>query len=462
MSNNKISNNEILIRKSINLAILFLFIYVVTLSFFSIKNPWPTVLLSSIVALCFLLLSGVRLFESLNLLVVLLVAFDSEIFSISFLKLRVWYFLLLLSFFLELVNYMLFSWKEKRFNISNAIFLFYFIVLSVFSSINNNLLGDLYCVKYWLFTIGFFLWLSTVFKRIVKKYFVSAMSYITAVFLSVALFGLWQYLMNKTSLGSLYMSIPGNVRPEAFFSETTWYATFCFTGLVLLSYQAYKTKEKMYICARLIFLLGIFLSNTRNAFLGLSFFVFIEILLLIKKRKCIKRSTLKNLYLIVSVVVIGILLFWKEVNSIFTAVLIKFSFTDASALGRINAFNSLIADIAEKPLFGLGFNWDAVKDVIQSSGTAIGAKAFNVFLQVAYIFGIAGFVPFVIMVLYFAYKKWYLTFYLDEFNKYSLIFFCSFFLLSSFAPLHQFPSGILMLGLSNIVNIEKGRFYENL
>jgi len=437
-------------KRSIGLAIALLVTFVAVLRYTSINNPWPVMFASLAVAFVCLLKWGLGIYEALNALMILMLVFDSDLYAATSFKIRIWYVLILFFYFAETIRALLINKKVGK---SNLVALLFFITLSVFVSFGDSSLGNLYCIKYWLFTAGLVFWFATVLRRVALGNFSALMPFIMAVFLAIALFGLWQFAANKLGFGALFMRIPGNIRPDAFFSETTWYATFCFAGILFAAYLLYTHKDNRFYIVGIVFLAGMFVSNTRNAFLGLLSIIFLEVILFIKKRRKVRARTL-NLALIASVVA-GLLIirFSNVLASYVDVILIKLSLRDDSAQGRLIAFKKIFDGILNSPIIGHGFDWDSTTDIIHFSGTALGAKAFNIFLQVGYIFGFVGLLPFIAIIIYVLYRKWYLTVKVDPQYKFSFMYIFCFFLLSSFAPVHQFPSGVMILGLASIVTI---------
>lgn len=396
--------------------------------------------------------------DSLVLAIIYLLVFDSKVFYISSLNLRVWYF--------YLIVVIVITWKEiisKGLNTFNRVYLveyifgsiffiwsFIFLLIDNFDSKINN-------IKYWLFYIGLLYVLNNFFKKQLNNFW-KVIDFVISITVFIAFWGIFQFIMNILFIPNFQLDFY-NIRPSAFFSETTWYSEFIFFGLILLTLRILQKSNGL----RLLFLvpfftLGIILSVTRNTYLALFIFIFLSIGLsiFVEQKIYIKiiRSKAASFFFLLTL--ISLIYFFPKLSEVSNSLFQKFSFSDNSALGRIEAIDLSMKLIHQGRSYGNGFYWD--KSQVTQSGSAIGSKSFNLFLMIASIFGYFGGLIFVLFILYYLFKLYYFYIkYQSIYIKYSFIFFFIFIQMSMFAPLHQYPIGILIISIS-VFLFNKGLF----
>ncbi|SNQ60931.1 O-antigen ligase family protein [Candidatus Methanoperedens nitratireducens] len=239
-----------------------------------------------------------------------------------------------------------------------------------------------------------------------------------------------------------------NTRPSAFFSETTWYSEYLVFGLILIMLRVIISKNYKLFLVLPLFILGIILSATRNSYLGLLVYLVLSLLFIFANQKInIKMYINKYTVLIVVFIVLSFISLKEYVMPYIELTIDKFYLKDASGLGRIDAFYMSIEDVMVNPIFGQGFYWDT--SMSTDTGTAVGAKSFNLFFMILHIFGFFGFLAFLLLILYYYLNS--IARYIKTrsvFIKYSIIIFTIFLTMSMFAPLHQYPFGMYIIALS--------------
>ncbi|MGO4770970.1 hypothetical protein ACEN2I_04865 [Flavobacterium sp. W22_SRS_FK3] len=153
------------------------------------------------------------------------------------------------------------------------------------------------------------------------------------------------------------------------------------------------------------------------------------------------------------------IIYAPELYEISNFFVLKFSGNDDSAQGRIEAYHISVNNILNGNITGNGYYWD--KSHSTESGSALGSKSFNIFLMMGSIFGIFGGVLFVILIVSYLFKLvYYYYLYKSIYIKYSFIMFLIFIQMAMFAPIHQFPFGMLIVSIS-VFLFKKGIFdYE--
>jgi len=384
--------------------------------------------------------------DSLVLGIIYLLAFDSTVFYFSAANIRVWYFYLIIIYIIKFL-------KGKRFlnfnkNILEYICVFFFLIVSIYYLFVEDFISDVNNLKYWIFYVGLILILNDFFKRNVQKH-LPIINYIISITTFIMFWGLIQFGTNLMFISNYQLDY-FNIRPSGFFSETTWYSEFCFFGLVLIFLVVTMDKRR----GKLLFLfpfyfVGFIFSVTRNTFLALFLYVVLSFILALIIEKKIYLNVIKSkiFQLIGSavVLVIGYLLFnLGEVAAFFTG---KFDGQDGSAQGRLEAYKISIDKILNSDLIGNGFFWDFSQST--SSGSALGAKSFNLFLMMGHIFGLFGLFVFMILLgTYLSKNLYYYKALKSTYFRYSIIIILLFVQMSMFAPLHQFPFGMLIVSIS--------------
>lgn len=385
----------------------------------------------------------VGFFNSTALAIAYLMLFDNDkIFAYTSLKLRVWYVLVIILIFyhvLKSVN----NAKKTKLSIELCLIIFLFILVCCWFIVDTYN-GKLSIIKYMLFSVGSIYVLLKSFKSISLKvgterlldYFISLVAF-------VATWGIVQFVMNILGHGSPYMFDFYNIRPSAFFSETTWYAEYSFFGLIFLSCKSVVYNNYKYNFLFVLIVISLVLSATRNAYL--SFVVFgggMMFLNLLRGKIYIPKFR----YIIICLgILVGVLsIFQDQINFICN----KFMNLDNSSQGRLYAINTSWNSFLESPIWGYGFSFDQTKDSIGISGTSIGAKSFNLFLMLLHIFGLSGFIPFLLLLLAFFTKNAYKYRAGNQFSRYAFLFLSIFLSMSMFAPLHQYPFGMYIVAVA--------------
>jgi hypothetical protein len=261
--------------------------------------------------------------------------------------------------------------------------------------------------------------------------------------------GVFQFFTNLAFLPNFQLDY-FNVRPSAFFSETTWYSEFAFFGFILV-FLKIMTVPNMLKLLYLVpfFLLGFLFSVTRNTYLAIFIYLFFTFSLTFFFDKKIPLRIMISKFMIISIcmLVLILIVYIPELTEIASFFVLKFSGEDDSAQGRIEAYHISINNIMNGNIFGNGYFWDTSHST--ESGSALGSKSFNIFLMMGSIFGLFGGILFIILIISYLTKLLY--FYgktKSIYIKYSFIVFLIFIQMSMFAPLHQFPFGMLIVSLS--------------
>jgi hypothetical protein len=255
--------------------------------------------------------------------------------------------------------------------------------------------------------------------------------------------------MNLTTLGSRFQLDFKSIRPSAFFSETTWYAEYLVFGILLLARKTIRTGRPSYWFAMLPGLAGIAISVTRNAWLALAIGLVSVLLLFAGFGLKARRGFLFNRYTLgLTLLGIAAIAFaLAKLPGAFNFLMEKINLQDASAIGRQIAFVQSIQDIRDSWLLGNGFTWYSYQ--VTSSGTYIGAKSFNLFFMITYIFGVSGVVALGLLLLGYysrALLRYARTQSLD--SGLGLIWMTCYLAIAVFTPIHQYPFGMLVLALA--------------
>jgi hypothetical protein len=387
--------------------------------------------------------------DSLVLAIIYSLVFDSKTFYISELNLRVWYFYLIVVIVLTLIEKLQsFNFSLKRLSLVEYLFGFIFFCWSLFFLIIENFESKINNVKYWLFYVCLLLVLNDFFFKHINKFW-NILDFLISITVFITVWGVFQFTTNIFLIPNFQLDYY-NIRPSGFFSETTWYSEFIFFGLILIFLRIFCSINKnklLYLVP--FFILGMILSVTRNTYLAiLLFLIFSFGLSLIVEKKIYTRILKSKITLFfLFFILFFLVLYFPRLRDISTSLFEKFSFEDNSALGRVEAIEASIKLIKQGNIYGNGFNWD--KSQVTSSGSAIGSKSFSLILMISSIFGFFGGVIFAVFVLYFSLKQliYYIKYKLIYF-KYSFIIFVIFIQMSMFAPLHQYPIGILIIAIS--------------
>ena len=382
------------------------------------------------------------IWNAMALAIVYLMVFDADTYSYTSLKLRSWYLLQLPLLCYHLRRFRFFGKLPAN---GNTVVSLLFAVLILFWLVADPMNGKLSSVKYVLFSIGTVFCLKEAFLDIAGRIGLNRLiDFFVGLALFVGVWGIFQFVMNLAGLGVKFQDDYYNFRPSAFFSETTWYAEYLVFGMLFAYYNYRSVSKRLYVLIFIPLLFGIVLSATRNAFLALGIWAFSAFVLGVIRG----RIKLVNPFILIGMglVVCGVVVYGSYINDLFTFILSKFSLQDDSAMGRIEAFRVSVARIADSPLIGHGFGFNPETDQIAMSGTSIGAKHANLFLMIAYVFGLPG----LFMLLYLIANtlvvqtdRWR-KYHMSE-NKYAVLILLVFVSMSMFAPLFQYPFGMFVL-----------------
>ncbi|MBE8727761.1 O-antigen polymerase [Flavobacterium hungaricum] len=378
-----------------------------------------------------------------------LLAFDSEIFYFSDYNIRIWYFYLiiiyLISFFEFLLNFRI-VFKRKfivEYIIGFVLFLWsiYFLLIEDFVSKINN-------IKYWVFYIGLILILNHFFRKNIKKYnFI--LDYIISITVFIMFWGIFQFFTNLLFISNFQLDY-FNIRPSAFFSETTWYSEFIFFGMVLIFLKILTVPNMLKLLYLVPFyLLGFLFSVTRNTYLAFIIYLFFTFTFtfFIERKIFLRIVSSRFILTFIFLLVLIFIMLIPILTDIASFFVLKFSGQDDSAQGRIEAYHISVNNILKGGVFGNGYYWD--KSHSTESGSALGSKSFNVFLMMGSIFGPFGGLLFFILISFYLMKSlYYYGLYKSLYIKYSFIVFFIFIQMAMFAPIHQFPFGMLIVSLS--------------
>lgn len=386
----------------------------------------------------------------LTLAIIYLLAFDNEDFYFSEFNIRIWYFYLVIIYFIILIEFFRKKAKIilKKRNVIEYGLGFVFFLWSIYFLIIEDFVSKINNIKYWIFYIGLILVLNNFFTKNIKK-FKSILDYLISITVFIMFWGILQFLTNLLFLPNFQLDY-FNIRPSGFFSETTWYSEFVFFGFILV-FLKIMTVPNMLKLLYLVpfFLLGFLFSVTRNTYLAIFIYLFFTFSLTFFLDKKIPLRIMSSKFMIVSIcmLVLILILYIPELTEIASFFVLKFSGEDDSAQGRIEAYHISINNIMNGNIFGNGYFWDISHST--ESGSALGSKSFNIFLMMGSIFGLFGGILFIILIISYLTKLLY--FYSKTksiYVKYSFIVFFIFIQMSMFAPLHQFPFGMLIVSLS--------------
>jgi len=389
---------------------------------------------------------------SIVLAIIYLLAFDSPSFCFFQYNFRFWYFYLLLIYFISFIqlfinNGEVFQKYKKNISINTLIIIVFFLWSFLFFLFENKI-SKLYNFKYWFFYVGLILTLNSFFRNNVNKFKEISFYYVSITFF-VLVFGLLKTLKNLSSISFSQISFL-NIRPIAFFSETSWYSEFILFGLLFI-FLLLKSEYELHYSFYLIpfFLLGILFSFTRNSILGFVLFLIISVIcdFFILKVRHIKSKDFKIILGSFSFILFVSILLFIYFPNIFSFFILKLSAKDPSALGRIDAFKISIHNLLNQNFFGEGFYWNPSYSTV--TGSALGSKSFNLFLMIGNIFGIIGLILFLVLICLYI-KKLLESLFITKsiYIKYSIVFILVFLQMAMFAPIHQFPFGMLVVSLS--------------
>ena len=437
-----------MLNKPLNFILFNFFSFLVVLYLGGFKMAFPLSILISIIII------GIKYKKygfkgGLVFATIYLLTFDSEVFCFTDYNIRVWYAYLILIYFISVYEFIKSPniVLNRNFIVEYIVgFLFfiwsiYFLIIEDFTSIINN-------IKYWVFFIGLILVLNKFFRRNLNNY-KDIINYLISITIFITFWGILQFFTNLFFL-PYYQLDYFNVRPSAFFSETTWYSEFIFFGFLFVLLKVLTEPNMLKLLYLFPFyLLGFLFSVTRNTFLALFLYLFLTFTVTFFLENKIYSRIIKSKFIIGSIVLLCFMaiIYLPEINNLLSVFVPKFSGDDVSAQGRIEAYHLSIESIKNGNLMGGGYYWD--KSQTTDTGSALGSKSFNIFLMIGSIFGIFGGILFMLFIFYIIIKKLhYYNFTKSIFIKYSFILFLVFIQMAMFAPIHQFPFGMLIVSLS--------------
>lgn len=353
---------------------------------------------------------------------------------------RLWYIIIL---FLIVKNILYeIKYRESHYQIKNLLISISIITIALLSVLINGstLEGFMFILKQLIFYFTILYFFIKFFKG--KTELEEILHFFTSMVLFSTVLGIVQMFFLFLGVDILYS--PGTMRPQAFFSETTWYSEYANIGILIALLINFKNENTRFL---VIFLhcLAVVLSMTRNSILGLVFIIFY--IVFIRRSK----TEILRIALLLFIAVIGYsLALTQNTNLIgFDFLTSKFNLTDDSALGRIGAINENIKFLSNPHNFfwGSGFSYTESNDL---SGSAIGAKSFNLILA---IFSSGGF--FLFALFSHIIGKIYLDFTFNknksDFNIIGIIIFSIYILYSMSAPFHFYPLSWFVLAISIVL-----------
>jgi hypothetical protein len=384
--------------------------------------------------------------------IIFLLLFDSDAFAFTDFKIRLWYPLLVL------LSLLLLARSKKRFGASLQAGTFrmltltlvgYFAVRSILYLFIDDAAGVLSIAKYWLFSVGLIAALVSSFRTMASDAFEDVCDLMLTLYLFVSVWGLMQFAMNLTTLGARFQLDFKSIRPSAFFSETTWYAEYLVFGVLLLARKTIRLGRPSYWLAMLPGIAGIAISVTRNAWFALAVVLIVVLFLFVGFGLKARRGFLFNRYTL-SLTLVGtaaIALALQTLPGAMEFLMEKLSLRDASAVGRQFAFAQSVQDIRDSWLLGHGFTWYPYQ--VTTSGAYMGAKSFNLFFMIAYVFGVSGVAALGLLILGFYSRSLLRYARLQSLDSgLGLIWMTCYLAMAVFAPIHQYPFGMLVLALA--------------
>ncbi|MDY5122303.1 MAG: O-antigen ligase family protein [Treponema sp.] len=388
--------------------------------------------------LFFTTIKKLGIINSISLVITYLLIFDSAAFSFTSFNIRVWYILLI-----PLVGYYFcinISFTKKIDSVF-TLCIFSLLGLMITYLFIDPKDGKLSIIKYLLFSIGLIYVLYKSFLKIIKKgYKTQLFSFFISLGLFVASWGIIQYLTWNTPLHQKFQYDWFNMRPSAFFSETTWYSEYILFSLVFLFYRFIKKSTIKDGFGIFICLIGIILSSTRNTYLAIFVWVFVALVISIMDNRVNKKVLLS---LFITCILFFILIRFTDLGMFFDKIIERFKGGDN---GRMTAVKRSLNDISKSPIIGHGFSFNGE---YEGAGTYVGAKNFNFFFMCLHTIGLVGFNFLIILLLSYGIKciMQYLKFRRDE-AKIAVIFISCFLSISMFAPMHQSFIGMFVIAMS--------------
>lgn len=451
--------------KPITFTILNLISYILLLGIFGFSASFYLSIIISLFII-FYNFKFVGFSGSLVLSIIYLLCFDSPLFYFTEANIRVWYIYLIILYgylIIKIVNGEEGSFKFHRDNLIQYFGAIILIILSIFYLLTDDFISVIYNIKYWVFYVGLFLIINNFFKKHIDK-FDQISDFFISLTIFICVFGLFQFGTNLLLIPNFQLDY-FNIRPSGFFSETTWYSEFIFFGLIFIFLKIIRNKKDFnFIYFIPLFLLGITISLTRNTFVSLFIYFSLTIFFTIFVEKHFFTRIFSSWFVkLLSICMIGLLfILLPKLGDTMDFIALKFSGNDGSAQGRIEAYNLSWDMITKKPILGNGFYWDVSQTTY--TGSSLGAKSFNLFLMIMHIFGFFGFTIFFVFIIGgFLYKI--MRDYLNKksiYIRYSLIVFLCFLQMAMFAPIHQYPFGMLIISLSSLLYLKGARFNKKI
>jgi len=355
--------------------------------------------------------------------------FDNSKFLFTQFNFRLWYFLVIpLSVFFLLVN------RRRKITLE-SLSLFFVILLALIYAINDGILGVLFFVKYVIYGLGAY----AVFKLVIRLPLVFVINMFLFLVLFVSFIGFVQFYFNLHG-DFMFMDAP-DLRPRAFFSETTWYGTLLVFGLIMLIPMT--RLSKYYSVFYPIFLLGMVLSVSRNPFLALAIALVILGLLKLHHLR-LNDLVLGGGFIVGLSFLFMIMLSFTPMGGMFEEKFLRIG--DASATGRLEAFVQSWHLIQDHFFVGIGF-LNSIQ--VEGSGTTIGSKSFNALFMVFHVLGFFGFLVISLLIakaflncIQLYYRKSHLGF-----GMLPVLWMSSFLTVSFFAPVIQFSLSPMIIGV---------------
>ncbi len=378
--------------------------------------------------------------------------FDSQLYSYTSLNLRAWYLLLILLYAGLLVRLVrgrgagVFSFRQLMANLPVLLLFGLSLALLVVDPTDGRASN----IKYWMFYVGLVYVLLYYLKRIEREDLKLLLDFLISLTVFLCLWGIFEFGMNLRGSGRRYMYDYMAVNPSGFFSETTWYAVYIVFGMALLFLRLRLFGGSALVVLLVPFGIGVVFSANRNALLSMALLVALNACFWVIGGVVAYRSTLRNRYLLLVVVLVAavVAVNWSILAKYYVLIVGKFDLLrNESSVGRIVATQNSFKEIAASPVFGNGFAW--YPGQVTGTGTYTGSKSFNLFFMIAYIFGLVGFIPFLGMLLWFLLQK-LLEFIRtgDLLKKYSFLLMAVFVSISMFTPLHQQAIGMWFVALA--------------
>ena len=323
--------------------------------------------------------------------------------------------------------------------------------------------GKLDAVKYTVFYIyfAFFVAFLVTSSKVSTRQILEIFCFVSLPFL---VFGIIQFLYslsvgfnNNPLLPPVYNL---ELRPVAFFSETTWLSEMAF--FVLLGSLSLSSKvERLAIISICLFV--IIVTVTRNTYLA----ILVSLLSVLGTQIVllrVKKSIM--LYVLLTIFLATFLFITNDwVQGFIIALVERFTDLEKGGGGRLDAFKVALNMFVQSDtkIFGNGFDWNS--NIVAGQGSSLGAKAFNSLIMLNHIYGPL----FVILILFFIFKFVYKCMMGIKRRQNDIVYYIyiasimSFLSMSLFAPIHQYPLGALLLGLylSGVKDIQRQNIMES-